>query len=151
MAGMWDVYWVGVFLGIGVGLGIGLAGLIGGLRWGLAVAAAVGAALGVGLGLGLGGIEDGIAGGIGGLLGAAGTQRLLSGTLRRGGTRAAAAAIARTPVPTMAVSSASLLIPLLLGWLPPVPIRGRREIGSVLGGTARCGWEPSRARQGSHT
>ena len=90
---MWDVYWVGVFLGVGVGLGVVLAGLLGGFRWGLAVGAVVAAAIGVGLGLALGEIEDGVAGGIGGLLGAVGIQRLLSGTLRRGGTRAAAAAL----------------------------------------------------------
>ena len=90
---MWDVYWVGVFLGVGVGLGIALAGLIGGGRSALAVAALLGAAGGAALGFGLGGIEDTIAGGVGGLLGAVGTQRLLSGTLRRGGTRGAAAAI----------------------------------------------------------
>lgn len=90
---MWDLYWVGVFLGIGVGLGIGIAGLIGGARWALATAAMAAAAAGAGLGFGLGGIEDAVAGGVGGLLGAVGTQRLLSGTLRRGGTRGAAAAI----------------------------------------------------------
>jgi hypothetical protein len=90
---MWDVYWVGVFLGFGVGLGIALAGLIGGGRSALAVAALLGAAGGAALGFGLGGTEDTIAGGVGGLLGAVGTQRLLSGTLRRGGTRGAAAAI----------------------------------------------------------
>jgi hypothetical protein len=90
---MWDVYWVGVFLGLGVGLGIGLAGLTGGTRWSLAGAAVLGAGIGAGLGLWLGGVEDGVAGGLGGLLGAAGTHRLLSGTLRRGGTRTAAAAL----------------------------------------------------------
>jgi hypothetical protein len=90
---MWDVYWVGVFLGLGVGLGIAFAGLIGGGRWGLAAAALLGAAAGAGLGFGFGGIEDAIAGGVGGVVGAVGTQRLLSGTLRRGGTRGAAAAI----------------------------------------------------------
>jgi hypothetical protein len=84
---------VGVFLGLGVGLGVVLAGLLGTTRWALAGGAVLGAALGIGLGFGLGGIEDGVAGGLGGLFGAAGTQRLLSGTLRRGGTRVAAAAL----------------------------------------------------------
>jgi hypothetical protein len=90
---VWDVYWVGVFLGLGVGLGVVLAGLLGSARWGLAGGAILGAGIGVGLGLVLGGIEDAVAGGLGGLFGAASTQRLLSGTLRRGGTRVAAAAL----------------------------------------------------------
>ena len=51
------------------------------------MAVVLGAALGAGLGLAFAGIEDAIAGGLGGLLGAAGTQQLVSGTLRRGGTR----------------------------------------------------------------
>jgi hypothetical protein len=90
---LWDVYWVGVFLGLGVGLGVALAGVVGSLRWGLAAAVVLATVLGAGLGLALAGIEDAIAGGIGGLLGAASTHRLLSGTLRRGGTRLAAAAL----------------------------------------------------------
>lgn len=90
---MWDVYWVGVFLGLGVGLGVGLAGLLGGRRFALPASALLAAAVGAGIGLGLGGIEDVVAGGLGGLVGAAGTQRLLTGTMRRGGTRVAAAAL----------------------------------------------------------
>jgi hypothetical protein len=125
---MWDVYWVGVFLGIGVGLGIGLAGLIGGVRWGLAAAAVVAAAVGAGLGLLLAGIEDGVAGGLGGLIGAVGTQRLLSGTLRRGGTRGAAAAI----LVGSGVLVAILAFVPLLGFLeavviPALAVRIRRR------------------------
>jgi hypothetical protein len=90
---MADVYWVGVFLGLGVGIGVLLAGLLGTKRLAFAAAIVLGAAFGAGLGLALGGIEDAIAGGIGGMLGALGTQQLLSGTLRRGGSRGAAAAL----------------------------------------------------------
>jgi hypothetical protein len=90
---VWDVYWVGVFLGLGVGIGVVLAGLLGSARWGLVGGALIGAAIGAGIGFALGGIEDSVAGGLGGLLGAAATQRLLSGALRRGGTRVAAAAL----------------------------------------------------------
>jgi hypothetical protein len=90
---MWDVYWVGVFLGLGVGLGVGVGGLVGSARWGLAAGAALGAAVGAGLGLAFAGIEDAVAGGLGGLLGATSIPRLLSGTLLRGGTRIAAAAL----------------------------------------------------------
>ena len=58
-----------------------------------AAAAVVAAAIGAGLGIVFGGIEDAIAGGIGGALGAVAAHQLLSGTLRRGGTRIAAAAL----------------------------------------------------------
>jgi hypothetical protein len=90
---MWDVYWVGVFLGLGVGLGVCVAGLAGGGRTATILSTTLAGAVGVGLGLVLGGIEDGVAAGLGGVLGALGTQRVLSGTLRRGGTRGAAAAL----------------------------------------------------------
>jgi hypothetical protein len=90
---MGDVYWVGVFLGLGVGIGVLLAGLLGAARLAFAAAILLGAALGAGLGFALGGVEDAIAGGIGGFLGALGTQQVLSGTLRRGGTRGAAAVL----------------------------------------------------------
>ncbi len=90
---MRDVYWVGVFLGLGVGIGVALAGILGGTRLRFAIAAVLGAAIGAGLGLAFAGIEDAIAGGIGGVLGAAGARQLVSGTVRRGGTRAATAAL----------------------------------------------------------
>jgi hypothetical protein len=88
---MRDVYWVGVFLGVGVGIGVALAGILGGTRLRFAVAAVLGAAIGAGLGVAFAGIEDAIAGGIGGVLGASGARQLVSGTVRRGGTRVATA------------------------------------------------------------
>jgi hypothetical protein len=91
---MRDVYWVGVFLGVGVGIGVALAGILGGTRLRFAIAAVLGAAIGAGLGVALAGIEDAIAGGVGGVLGAAGARQLVSGTVRRGGTRAATAVLA---------------------------------------------------------
>jgi hypothetical protein len=90
---MRDVYWVGVFLGLGVGVGVALAGALGAVRMALAVAAAAGAAVGAVLGLLLAGYEDAIAGGVGGLLGAGGARQLVSGTVRRGGTRVATAVL----------------------------------------------------------
>ena len=90
---MRDVYWVGVFLGVGIGIGILLAGIFGASRAAVVAAVLVAAALGAGLGIAVGGVEDAIAGGIGGALGAAAARQLLSGTLRRGGTRLAAAAL----------------------------------------------------------
>jgi hypothetical protein len=88
---MSDVYWVGVFLGLGVGIGVALAGVLGAARLGLAITAAGGAAVGAGLGLALAGYEDAVAGAAGGLLGAVGARQLVSGTVRRGGTRVATA------------------------------------------------------------
>jgi hypothetical protein len=91
---MEDVYWVGVFLGLGVAVGVTLAGILGSSRLGWTVAVVLGAAIGAVVGLALAGVEDAIAGGVGGLLGAGGARQLVSGTVRRGGTRAATAIFA---------------------------------------------------------
>jgi hypothetical protein len=121
---MGDVYWVGVFLGLGIGIGVLLAGILGASRAAFAAAILVAAALGAGLGFALGEIEDTIAGGIGGALGAAATQQVLSGTLRRGGTRIAAAALLAL---TGIVVGLLAFIPLV-GYLEAVilPVLGAR-------------------------
>jgi hypothetical protein len=108
---MRDVYWVGVFLGIGVGIGVALVGVLGGSRLRFSAAVVLGAAAGAGLGLAFAGIEDAIAGGIGGLLGAAGARQLVTGTVRRGGTR-------------MATALLTALAGLVLALLAFVPILG---------------------------
>jgi hypothetical protein len=118
LACMWDVYWVGVFLGLGVGIGVVLAGLLGTARFGPAAAIVVGAVTGIGLGLALGGLEDGIAGGLGGLLGAVSIHQLVSGTLRRGGTRGAAAAL----VAVAGILFAVLAFVPLVGFLEAVAL-----------------------------
>jgi hypothetical protein len=111
---MREVYWVGVFLGVGVGIGVALAGILGGTRLRFAIAAVLGAAIGAGLGVALAGIEDAIAGGVGGVLGAAGARQLVSGTVRRGGTRAATAVL-------------TALAGLVLALLAFVPVLGFLE------------------------
>jgi hypothetical protein len=111
---MRDVYWVGVFLGVGVGIGVALAGILGGTRLRFAVAAVLGAAIGAGLGFAFAGIEDAIAGGVGGVLGASGARQVVSGTVRRGGTRAATAVL-------------TALAGLVLALLAFVPILGYLE------------------------
>lgn len=125
---MWDVYWVGVFLGLGAGLGVVLVGLLGSARFGVLAAAVLAAGVGVALGLLLGGIEDGVAGGLGGLLGAAGIQQLVSGTVRRGGTRAAAAALIAVAGMLFAILA---FVPLLgfveAALLPALGLRMRRR------------------------
>jgi hypothetical protein len=111
---MREVYWVGVFLGVGVGIGVALAGILGGTRLRFAIAAVLGAAIGAGLGVAFAGIEDAIAGGVGGVLGAAGARQLVSGTVRRGGTRAATAVL-------------TALAGLVLALLAFVPVLGFLE------------------------
>jgi asparagine N-glycosylation enzyme membrane subunit Stt3 len=115
---MGDVYWVGVFLGLGIGIGVLLAGILGASRAAFAAAIVVAVALGAGLGFALGGIEDSIAGGIGGAIGAAATQQLLSGTLRRGGTRLAAAAL----LAVVAIAVGLLAFVPLVGFLEAVAL-----------------------------
>jgi hypothetical protein len=118
ICGMWDVYWVGVFLGLGVGIGVLLAGLFGSARWGLVAGAVLGAVIGAALGFFFADVEDAIAGALGGLLGAVGASQLVSGTLRRGGTRTATAALLG-------------LAGLVLGALAFVPVLGFAEAAAV--------------------
>jgi hypothetical protein len=79
--GAW--YWIGVMAGIGAALGIGAAGLL--LRWPLA--ALVGAAAGAAIGIGVFAWGEAVAGAAGGVAGAFGAAPIVSGALRRGGTR----------------------------------------------------------------
>jgi hypothetical protein len=108
---MRDVYWVGVFLGIGVGIGVVLVGVLGGSRLRFAAAVVLAAAAGAAVGFAFAGYEDAIAGGIGGVLGAAGARQLVSGTVRRGGTR-------------MATALLTALAGLVLALLAFIPILG---------------------------
>jgi hypothetical protein len=90
---MGDWYWIGVTAGLSVGIGVLLVGLLAGIRTavGIAFLAAIGAGILVGLALGE---WDEAAGGIvGGALGALGAAQVVSGTLRRGGTRFGTAAL----------------------------------------------------------
>jgi len=89
--GSW--YWIGVTVGLSVAIGVLLVGLLAGIRWavGLALIAAAGA--GVLVGLALGGWDEAVGGLAGGVLGALGAAQVVSGTLRRGGTRFGTAAL----------------------------------------------------------
>jgi hypothetical protein len=125
---MADVYWVGVFLGLGVGIGVVLAGMLGAVRLGFAAAVVLGGAIGAALGFALAGVEDAIAGGVGGLLGAGGVRQLISGTVRRGGTRGATALLTGVAGVVLAVVA---FVPLL-GFLealavPALGVRLRRR------------------------
>src|SRR5512132_162940 len=118
------VYCVGVFGVVGGGSVVLCAGLIVTMRCLLIGTPVLGAAVGLGLGFLLGDIEDAIAGAIGGVLGSVGALQLVSGTLRRGGTRGATAALTTV----MAVALAVLAFVPLLGFAEAVlvPALGAR-------------------------
>jgi hypothetical protein len=125
---MTDVYWVGVFLGLGVGIGVALAGLLGATRAGFAAAVVLGGAIGAALGLALAGFEDAVAGGVGGLLGAGGVRQLISGTVRRGGTRVATAVLTAFAGLVLAVIAFVPLLGFLEALLvPALGVRLRRR------------------------
>jgi hypothetical protein len=125
---MTDVYWVGVFLGLGVGIGVALAGVLGATRAGFAAAVVLGAAIGAALGLGLAGFEDAVAGAVGGLLGAGGVRQLISGTVRRGGTRVATAVLTGFAGLVLAVIAFVPLLGFLEALLvPALGVRLRRR------------------------
>jgi hypothetical protein len=91
--GAW--YWIGVAAGIGVGLGITVGSLLPAGRPGLSAGVAAGIAVAAGIGVGhlVGGWAEAAGGGSGGLLGAVSSLPLVTGALRRGGTRLGIAAI----------------------------------------------------------
>jgi hypothetical protein len=106
--GSW--YWIGVTAGLAVGIGVLLVGLLAGIRAavGLALIAAVGAGLLVGLALGQ---WDEAAGGIaGGALGTLGAAQVVTGTLRRGGTRLGTALLVTGAAAVLAA----------IAWIPAV-------------------------------
>lgn len=91
-------YWIGVCAGLGAGAGVLLAGLAGAARFVLIAAGVLALAAGAGIGIGVdgrwpGGWGDVVAGVLGALAGALGTAQIVSGALRRGGTRGATAAL----------------------------------------------------------
>jgi len=91
-------YWIGVCAGLGAGAGVLLAGLAGATRTVLIAAGVLALAAGAGIGIGVdgrwpGGWGDVVAGVLGALAGALGTAQIVSGALRRGGTRGATAAL----------------------------------------------------------
>jgi hypothetical protein len=90
---MGDWWRVGISVGFGVGGGVLLAGMLAGRRSGLLVALVLGAAAGVGIGLALDNWDEAIGGAVGGVAGATGAAQVVSGTLRRGGTRVGTAVL----------------------------------------------------------
>ena len=83
--GSW--YWIGVCAGIGVAAGVLLAAFLTGTRAALAAALVLAAGIGVAVGLALGQWDEAIGGGVGGAFGSIGAAQLITGALRRGGSR----------------------------------------------------------------
>lgn len=107
---MGDWYWIGVCAGLGVAIGVLVAALLGGARWRLAVALVLAGGAGVLVGLAIGEWDEAIGGGAGGVLGALGAAQVVTGTVRRGGTRFGIAVFA-------AIAAVGLAA---LAWIPVV-------------------------------
>ncbi len=103
-------YWIGVAVGLSVALGVLVAGLLGASRTLLGAALVVAGGLGVLIGFALGHSEEAVGGGAGGVLGMLGSAQLVSGTLRRGGTRFGTALIVGVAAVVLAA----------LAWIPGV-------------------------------
>jgi hypothetical protein len=109
--GAW--YWIGVSLGIGAAAGVLLAGVLGAGRSALVAAGVTALAAGAALGYGVdawqpGGWGDVAAGAAGGLAGGLGAAQVVTGALRRGGTRGGTA---------MLVCGAAL-VAAAIAWIP---------------------------------
>jgi hypothetical protein len=116
--GSW--YWIGVFTGIGVAFGI-VAAVAAPRR---VAAAILGAAFGAAVGYLAIGWPEAVGGAVGGVAGALGAAPVVSGALRRGGTRAGLAVFFLLG----AVVVAALAFVPVIGYLEAValPALGRR-------------------------
>ena len=91
-------YWIGVCAGLGAAAGVLLVGLAGAGRATLAVAGALALAAGAGIGFAVQSWQPGswgciLAGALGALGGALGAAQVVTGALRRGGTRGGTAVL----------------------------------------------------------
>jgi hypothetical protein len=113
-------YTIGILAGLGAAFGILAAGIVPRLVF-AAVAAVVGGAV---LGYFVFGWPEAIAGAVGGVLGALGATPVVSGALRRGGTRGGIALL----VGLAALVAAALAFVPVVGYLEAavLPVLGRR-------------------------
>jgi hypothetical protein len=126
-------YWIGVCAGLGAGVGVLLAGFAGAARAALIGACVLALVAGGAIGFGIdeawpGGWGDIVAGVLGGLVGSLGAAQIVSGALRRGGTRGGTAAL----VAAGAILVAAIGLVPALGYvealvLPVLAIRMRRR------------------------
>jgi hypothetical protein len=115
-----DWYTVGILVGLGAAIGIAAAGILGRALVALVVAAVIAVAIG----LGLWQWDEAVGGLVGAACGSIGAAPLVSGTLRRGGTRGGTALL----VGVAALVGAGLAFVPALGYLEAVavPVLGAR-------------------------
>jgi hypothetical protein len=128
--GVEDVYLIGVFAGLGASLGLAVAGFLAANRTGAMVAGVLAAAVTAAVALTLAEWDEAIAGAVGGLLGGTSAGAVVSGALRRGGTRGATGLL----VVVAALGAAVLALVPLVGYveavaLPALARRLRRRAG----------------------
>ncbi len=126
---MGDWYLIGLAAGLGVSLGVLAVGLLAALRGGGIAAGVVAAVLAAGIGLALGEWDEALAGAIGAVAGVLGSAQLVSGALRRGGTRGGTASL----VALLALALAGLAFVPVAGYLevvalPALAVRLRRRM-----------------------
>jgi hypothetical protein len=90
---MGDWYTIGLALGLGTAVGVLFAGLLSSTRLGRIVAVVLAGATGAVIGFAIEDWTEGAGGAVGGLLGATAAAVVVSGALRRGGTRGGLALI----------------------------------------------------------
>jgi hypothetical protein len=132
---MGDWYTIGLALGLGLAVGVLLAGALASTPLGRIAAVVLAAAGGVVIGLLLDDWTEMVAGAVGGIIGALSALVIVSGALRRGGTRGGLAAI----VATAAIVLGALAIVPVVGYLqaialPALAARLRRAQGERYAG-----------------
>ena len=132
---MGDWYTIGLALGLGLAVGVLLAGALASTPLGRIAAVVLAAAGGVVIGLLLDDWTEMVAGAVGGVIGALSALVIVSGALRRGGTRGGLAAI----VATAALVLGALAIVPVVGYLqavalPALAARLRRAQGERYAG-----------------
>jgi hypothetical protein len=132
---MGDWYTIGLALGLGLAVGVLLAGALASTPLGRIAAVVLAAAGGVVIGLLLDDWTEMVAGALGGVIGALSALVIVSGALRRGGTRGGLAVI----VATAALVLGALAIVPVVGYLqavalPALAARLRRTQGERYAG-----------------
>lgn len=115
---MGDWYTIGVALGLGIAFGVLFAGVLTATPLGRVAAVVLAGAVGAVAGLLIDDWTELVAGGVAGLAGGAAAVVIVSGALRRGGTRGGLALI----VAVIALGLAALAIVPLVGYLQAVAL-----------------------------
>lgn len=108
-----DWYLIGLLTGVGSGLGVLFTGMLAPLHRGVLIAAVLAVAVAVGIAFGVENWNEAVGGGLGALGGTIGSGAVVTGALRRGGTRIATALI----VGLAALVVAALAFVPVLGYL----------------------------------